>query len=271
MNQPGWYPDPSGAPGRYRFWDGKGWSTSTSADPDTPAPPGPPRRPQRVRTLVLVGLALVVLVVASVVVMVTERHPLLSGPGVIGTPTDPCPVDESAVDGPTDRPVDGRVHGGALSYPLLDGAWSAPRADDRVPFGRDVHLQTVELARTDANLVWYASVLVAELDAGAGFLSPEPGAQLVVRCLLDSFYGNAEVERDDQVNEAMRVDGRDAWRIESRLGYRVPGISDTGELLIVVVVDVGGGRGGLFYASVPDSAASLLPTVRATLAQLTVD
>lgn len=28
---PGWYPDPSGAPGAQRFWDGQGWGPSAPA------------------------------------------------------------------------------------------------------------------------------------------------------------------------------------------------------------------------------------------------
>ncbi|WP_084635077.1 DUF2510 domain-containing protein [Propionicicella superfundia] len=26
MSQPGWYPDPGGAPGQFRYWDGTTWS-----------------------------------------------------------------------------------------------------------------------------------------------------------------------------------------------------------------------------------------------------
>ena len=30
---PGWYPDPAGVPGRFRYWDGSQWSTVTTDDP----------------------------------------------------------------------------------------------------------------------------------------------------------------------------------------------------------------------------------------------
>ncbi|QGN33414.1 DUF2510 domain-containing protein [Microlunatus sp. Gsoil 973] len=33
MAEGGWYPDPSGEPGRYRYWDGARWSAETSTDP----------------------------------------------------------------------------------------------------------------------------------------------------------------------------------------------------------------------------------------------
>lgn len=38
MQQPGWYPDPSGQPQSFRFWDGQAWTPVTTRDPNTPWP-----------------------------------------------------------------------------------------------------------------------------------------------------------------------------------------------------------------------------------------
>ncbi len=38
MAQAGWYPDPGGVAGLYRYWDGKAWSAVTSASPSSPPP-----------------------------------------------------------------------------------------------------------------------------------------------------------------------------------------------------------------------------------------
>ena len=35
----GWYPDPGGGPGLYRYWDGEAWSAATTADPASAPPP----------------------------------------------------------------------------------------------------------------------------------------------------------------------------------------------------------------------------------------
>jgi hypothetical protein len=35
----GWYPDPGGGPGLYRYWDGQAWSAATTADPGSAPPP----------------------------------------------------------------------------------------------------------------------------------------------------------------------------------------------------------------------------------------
>jgi Protein of unknown function (DUF2510) len=35
---PGWYPDPGGGQGLFRYWDGKAWSSAVSPNPSAPAP-----------------------------------------------------------------------------------------------------------------------------------------------------------------------------------------------------------------------------------------
>lgn len=35
----GWYPDPGGGPGLYRYWDGQAWSAATTPDPSSAPPP----------------------------------------------------------------------------------------------------------------------------------------------------------------------------------------------------------------------------------------
>jgi hypothetical protein len=35
---PGWYPDPGGGQGLYRYWDGKAWTAAISANPSAPPP-----------------------------------------------------------------------------------------------------------------------------------------------------------------------------------------------------------------------------------------
>ena len=34
----GWYPDPGGGQGLFRYWDGKAWSAATSPNPKSPPP-----------------------------------------------------------------------------------------------------------------------------------------------------------------------------------------------------------------------------------------
>ena len=38
MSLPGWYHDPGGSPGHYRYWDGSSWSEGTTTNPADPPP-----------------------------------------------------------------------------------------------------------------------------------------------------------------------------------------------------------------------------------------
>jgi hypothetical protein len=183
--------------------------------------------------------------------------------------TEVCPKPDTATAEP--QPGDGRVHAGKLSYPQLGAPWSAPEPEAGVAFGKGVLIQSVEIERSPANQRWLAAVLVGELVAGDGFFSPRDGAAIVVKCVSGTFYGDSAVTRDDQRNEAIEIDGHDAWVIESQLGFDVPGIQAKSERLIVVIVDTGGASAGLFYASIPENAAQLLAPAREALAGLTVD
>ena len=177
---------------------------------------------------------------------------------------------------PEDHPNDGRVHGGPISYPALPTPWSAPHGDNRVPFGSDVQTQDITVEpnyTTDPNTgessSWVASVLVGELQAGDGFFTPEQGSQIVVKCILGRFYGNAAVESDVKKNEAITIDGHEGWIVESQLSFDIPNLKTKGELLIVVIVSAGA-RSGLYYASIPDTTPELVQPARDLIKELRV-
>ncbi|WP_375425891.1 DUF2510 domain-containing protein [uncultured Friedmanniella sp.] len=310
--QAGWYPDPGGGNGLYRYWDGKAWSAATSPNPSAPppslglvnpvAPPAPTPAGQggqgyggqgyggqgsayaayqqttKRRTpwgWWLAGGALVVVIVVIAVLAVRATTGLgaaASPPGGQGS-QNACPQPKEETVEPGQDPNDGRVHGGPLSYPELDSPWALPAPDDRVPFGTDVRVQTVldqaDYDGTGKGHDWVASVLVAELQAGDGFFSPEDGSKIVVKCILGTFYGPAAVTSDVTVNKAATIDGHDAWIVESELHFDIPGLRTKGERLIVAIVATGT-RSGLFYASIPDTQPTLLEPARQALAQLTV-
>jgi hypothetical protein len=323
--QAGWYPDPGGGQGLYRFWDGKAWSAATSPNPAAPAPAPslgvpPPSGPagagqpagaqplgagggygqgaygqggygqgsgygqaytgyqaaQKKRSpigwwLGAAALLLVIVVVAVVVVRgLGGGAPAASPQGGQGS-QNACPVRPSELQSPAPQAGDGRVHGGPLSYPELGSPWGAPRPDDRVPFGSDVATQYVLVEPNyDGNSNWVASVLVGELQAGDGFYTPQQGSQVVVKCILGAFYGNNEVKSNVKVNQAARIDGHDAWIVESQLTFDIPNLKTKGELLIVAIVATGS-TAGLYYASIPDTTPELVQPARNALKNLQVD
>ena len=330
----GWYPDPGGGKGLYRYWDGKSWSAATSPNPGAPPPtqglasigqptsgsnvgqagtsygqpsggfgpgsgfaPGsgfsPASQPaygaanpsayanyqqiQKKKSPVgwwIAGAALVavIIVVAVIAIRAVSNGAGIATPGGGGPVSqDTCPPKKSGSPNPsTTTPADGRVHGGPISYPVLGSPWGSPVSDDRVPFGTDVWSQLVTVEPNYApSSNWVASVLVGELQAGDGFFTPEQGSQIVVKCIIGAFYGNAEVGSDVQKNEAITVDGHEGWLVESHLSFEIPGLRTKGEQLIVVIVSAGA-RSGLYYASIPDTTPELLPPARDLIKQLKV-
>ena len=156
---------------------------------------------------------------------------------------------------------------------MLGDPWGSVQGDNRVPFGRDVAEQIVMVEPNYDGLGanWVASVLVGELVAGDGFFSPQEGSQIVMKCVVGEFYGDAVVQRDDKVSKATTVDGHDAWLVESHLSFDIAGLQTKGELAIVVIVDTGADSASLYYASIPDTVPELVDDARSVLKQLTVD
>ncbi|SDE70313.1 Protein of unknown function [Auraticoccus monumenti] len=223
--------------------------------------------------LVAVGLVVVVLVALGIRAVSQVAGGGTGGGGNPGgQPTQQiCPEESQVSASPEQRPADGRVYGGALSYPVLPPPWEAPAGDNRVPFGRDVMSQVADVEPYPQGR-WVASVLVGELIAGDGFFTPEQGAEIVVECVVGVFYGeNTQVERDDQVSEATTLDGKDAWLVESHLTFDIPDLETKGETLILMIVATGDATASLFYASIPDTSPQFMQPARDALAELRVE
>jgi hypothetical protein len=219
------------------------------------------------------ALLLALLVIAALVVprfFATGDVPT-AGPGSGPASQDVCPAEQTETATPDPHPQDGRVHGGPVSFPALGSPWAPPQPDQRVPFGRDVQVQqvTVETNYDESGSSWVASILVAELRAGDGFFTPEQGSQIVVKCILGKFYGDAAVESDVKVNQKATIDGHEAWIVESQLSFDIEGLKTKGELLIVAIISAGA-TSGLYYASIPDTTPELVQPAREALQDLKV-
>nr|NLI49705.1 DUF2510 domain-containing protein [Propionibacterium sp.] len=290
MSRAGWYPDPGGAPGMYRYWDGTAWAPTVVAGPPA-APPGAPgwsggqplptrpptpgpdqRATQSRRGSGLQGLAWWGLILGVIVGLIFGGSQLLRAvgfdpfnPAPNSNPTaNPCPApNPAAATIPPRVTADGRVQGGQLSYPMLPEPWSAPNIEYRLPFGRGVVTQivTVEPAyRPDAS--WVASVVVGELVAGDGFIAPREGIEIVTRCALATFYDDAVVTRDDRTNRSVTIDGKPGWLLETHLSFDIPGLNEKGETAIFLIVQTSDTSSSIFYASIPDSRPELLENAR---------
>ena len=102
MAEAGWYPDPGGAPNRYRYWDGQTWSEGTSADPFRAGLSGGPPRPgrqTRERPHPGLWLALASLAVVLVVVLVLVVRSLGADPVAVDPAPAPAPASMTCAPG----------------------------------------------------------------------------------------------------------------------------------------------------------------------------
>jgi hypothetical protein len=156
---------------------------------------------------------------------------------------------------------------------LLPSPWSEVTGDNRVPFGRDVASQNVvqEENYDGEGHSWVSSVLIGELVAGDGFFSPKEGSEIVMKCVVGEFYGDAVVARTDTSSKQITVDGNDAWYLESHLTFDIPNLVTKGETAIVVIVHTAADSSSLYYASIPDTAdPALMADARRLVGELKV-
>jgi hypothetical protein len=268
MAMTGWYPDPGGTPGRYRYWDGESWSESTTNDPADP-PPGPGSRPPRrhhspygAGTALGVGaLVLVVVVVASVLVIRRtgdvdgigagipastasswdDSTPLASsGMSPRATPTShpgPGHADERCTSADPDQLAphssDGRVHGGRLSMMPVPG-YSAPGPEYMLSWMYDTQSvsQTTEPG-------WQSLFAVGEVARMTGFATMKEAVHTSMACAVTNGWYLHFSRRTDLRDERINVDGHPAWILTSEIRDDNPSITVAGDQLTFVAVDDG--------------------------------
>ena len=279
---PGWYPDPGGMPGRFRYWNGTAWSPDTSDRPGPAGPDGDPAGngtgPPRHRGLA-VALAVVALLVTIAIVAVMTIEPparpvtddplptsTVSGgddssptptptPPTPGTPTPssatsvplvPCPQGDPNFR--QTHPVDGRVHGGNLSFPE-ELSFDAAAEEPRFSFAHDVTQQTKIVDDTPP---WIAQLAVGRLRAADGFVhGARNTAESLVQCAVSSaLYDPYQPSRADVRSQPITIDGREGWLIETDVTVVDPNLDFPGDRAIFLVV-ADGADWGMFFGAVP--------------------
>ena len=265
---PGWYPDPDGAPGMVRWWNGGGWSDVTTPvgpgvavqapavpparAPEPAAPPGPRRPPRRTGWVVglsVLGLVLVVLVgflVGRPSGSVDDTGPTaLPAPGGSGSAFPPGTlriVDEAA----------------GIAYPYLGQGWLEYDLQDvaETTSVAGQYLVTQEVTPDGGSFIAQCTSgpLAPLFVPGAGGLQPTL-AQVADSVRFDHYPlpNEQEVLRD----EPRTVDGAPAHLLEFDLSWEAEGYQATGERVALLVVDVGRPAPALLYLSIPDTHAEL--------------
>ncbi|MGY1745340.1 DUF2510 domain-containing protein [Blastococcus sp. SYSU D00695] len=280
----GWYPDPDGAPGMVRWWNGVGWSdvttpagpgvavqslpTTTVAPPPTSPPAGAqapaPRRGGLAWGLGLGALALVVVVVIAVLVG-------RGGSGSVGAApvTDEPPVSSGPAFPPgTVRIVD---QAAGIAYPYLGDGWYeydlGPMQETTETAGQ--YFTTQEQTPVGIFIAQCTSgPLVPEFGyAGPGSLAAT--LQQVADSARNNYYpapNQQEIRRD----EALTVDGAPAHLIEFQLSWDLDGYDATGERAALLLIDVGRAQPALLYLSIPNTHAELYGVIDQVIASVDV-
>jgi len=292
---PGWYPDPDGGPGLVRWWNGAAWSdVTTPAGPGVtvgrsfvpagqpPAEPAwdawgsaEPARPRRTPSTGLLialgglGLALVLVLVAVLI-------------GTSGGSRDDAPVPRAApaTSGTPFPPGTVRIidQEAGISYPFLGDGW----------LEWDREAQSVTTSTAGQYLVTQDDVpgtvpggsaddFIAQCTSGplgTGYGWGGPGTlQGAVRTVADQVrtrYYPGPNDREVLRDEALTVDGADAWVYEFDLSWDVAGYDASGERAALLLIDVGRPAPALLYLSIPNTHAELYGSIDRVLGDIDV-
>jgi hypothetical protein len=262
--KPGWYPDPAGATGLYRWWDGGNWAQVTSDSAQAPPPipvqteaaagGGPaPRRSSPMRVAAVLSLGFALFVSASIGLVIWRDPSNTSTQRVAGLPsaggTDPIGhLDErtrTATIGPASLTMPGDPY--ALSpHPMaIRGVldllfWAAA----------PVHI------RYDGQNDWSSGVLLGRVAERSSAGDLQTDGKLALHRLSQAIFAQHPTELKRMTWEQHTVDGQPAMLFSAQVHYsvdRLPSRYDTVTALLVRLDD-----GSLIIAasSVPNDAAS---------------
>ena len=273
---PGWYPDPDGASGMVRWWNGIGWS-----DVATPAGPGvavqsspvlaPPVRPANApgefpepvpsgggdRTPWIVGISLLVIVAVIGAVMFFSSS---GSETPVADPTIPS-GNQAPSSGPTFPPGTIRIVDdvAGISYPFLGDGWYewALWQQQETTETAGQYFTTQEVTPEGTTFISQCSSgPLTEMFGWAGPSTLQSTLMTVADSVRFNYYPRPN-ERTVMRDEARTVDGHAAYLYEFQLAWDVPGYDATGERAALLLIDVGRPAPALLYISIPNTHAEL--------------
>ena len=293
----GWYPDPSGARGRFRYWDGDAWSAQTTLDPRDPPPRGPSplngrRSDGRGWAIGLVVLA--ILTVVAVVVLLTTGGSGIGGGGVKEDPNSSTPTvsawDETSTPTPTTPPPptstggvwvncpnstgqgDTRQHAGRVSAAGLSFAEQSGYSADayfRISMVYDAHATERTIPQGGG---YWSDLSVGLISFADGFTDMAQTAMQAMQCWSMTYHPVDGPPVSLIAGESMTITGHDAWHIQWQINY-TRGEPIPGEILDVIVVDMGPSADyfGVFISCRPLGRPDFDASINAAIASLRVN
>jgi hypothetical protein len=278
---PGWYPDPDGAQGLVRWWNGATWS-----DVATPAGPGvavqsspllapslpsspvvppelvpePTRNGNRSGWIIAVSVLAILVVGAAALFFGRSGGAATTGEAAPTSAVQPVPPSGQSFPPGTVRIID-EVSG--ISYPYLGDGWSEwalwNQAETTETAGQFFTTQEV----TPNGDTFISQCTSGPLVGAFGWSGPA-GLAATTALVADSVRGNyypAPNERTVLRDESRTVDGHAAHLYEFQLSWDVPGYDASGERAALLLIDVGRPAPALLYISIPNTHGELYGTI----------
>jgi hypothetical protein len=273
--RPGWYPDPGGSQGRFRWWNGAEWTDALGDSSRAPWPANPrpvrrarhlPGRPAAVWTL---GLTLVV--VAGVVLGLVIWQQPRDTAGRAAAAVTPRP-SATGVAGELDQSTR-RATIGEASMTFPDEPYVLRLDPMRVDGLFDTYFVSGATVHEDYRIGrdWSAVVGLAQLSAVADDGNLEATAIAAARAISTKFFdGQPTVVKDLSASDHA-VDGCSGILATAQVHYRIAGLPSRADELKVLVVRLDDGTKIAAFSSVPtDAPAALHDQADAALASLHV-
>ena len=177
----------------------------------------------------------------------------------------PCPeFIRGGSPSPQPSVQSGRVQVGRVSYPTAPAPFSAAGNDVYIPFANLVGSQAASVEQgTQSSIGWDSVVTLARLSSVDGAWGGPRAAEVVSQCSLSMTWLGIDYHPTVSRDEAITVDGHDAWIRITDLSFTVPGITATSEVQTVIIVQLPE-ESYTYLSYLPNSAPELKPIVDAT-------
>lgn len=309
MASPGWYPDPAGRSGHFRYWDGTNWAGQTTTNPQQPPPGavGPPlaagrpaagqNRPRKSPVRWIVILAVLIVLVLGVALMVRNiggrdvvADPLPTASSTVSAWDETSTPSASAPQSPTSEPDSSTPPEGIVCPRGNPSQSSGQPSDGRVHGGR-LSFAVIGAGYSDpapeymmswmldtqgqmqiTEPGWMSMFAVGEVARRGHLATARQAAETSVQCSITNGWYSGFMGRKDLRNEAIKISEKEAWIISTEVRVTKPGLSVEGDLLTFIAVNDGrNDRLSVFAGMVPLGDQPRLALHRRVIDTLRVD
>ena len=293
MASSGWYPDPGGSPGRFRYWDGNTWSAQTTANPTSTPPAGQGdhvtggRRSERGWIVALVVLALVTILVVAGLMFASGSVPGTGGKTTEDTNSSPPTVDAwDETSTPTDTPPPTGIDNGEW----VDCPWSRGKGNTTQVAGRltsaglSVDLPPEYEEYEFAFVMAYdfhavsrstpyaldSAIGVGRISLADGFTQLSTAANQAMQCWSVTTHSHTEGHAVLIAGVQITVSGQPAWHVQWEIFSKYEDVPN--EILDVIVIDMGPGADyfGLYLSCHPAGDRNFEARITAAMSSLRV-